>query len=546
MTALLNERSLKLAPLPAAKLNFLPPVGKTTGKRERIQERDESDEERTTGARSAIRPRKGGMRREGENNSLALVGVGGAVVLGVLALMAFSGSGGRAPVKPAEKPRANVEVASETTSTPELPAQPRPPKKTEADTAAEIAKIRELELKPAGVDNHGPDDVPAKPVVIPRLTAKQYMTAAMQDLSAGRRTAEAHENLVNALLQDERYPLALFEMARQLELDGDAVAACDFYRRAAVELARREEDDSQYNALRTAVMEKLEAFNRYGNEYTALLEEHARAITKIAAAYHDPATATAAQESADLLKLNDLLPADKRPKIEKVEVAAVKQMMSKPDPGPAKTEAVKPPEPVKPPPVETVTPPPATGVPLDVERALKAAGWTRVSGNWRKVSGEVYEVTDGKLEADKLSGQATVFVHDKGSTGSMKFVVRNCHFRRDYGTPMGGGGGGGGPDRYCTGYGVTVKDYEFKIYSPYTSSNRAEDYYPWMDHKVQGVGQRMLVRISCEEGPKSARLEILLNEKREKLNNYAIDKQGPFLLEVNGTMTIESPKAAGK
>src|SRR5262249_48332578 len=106
----------------------------------------------------------------------------------------------------------------------------------------------------------------------------------------------------------------------------------------------------------------------------------------------------------------------------------------------------------------------ATAVPLEVERALKAAGWTSITGTWKKKSDGVYEVTDGKLEATKVNGGIKLMV-DQGGSGSVSVMVRNA--QKDPSKNKGVIPSMPGSMIMGTGFGVTISnDLTCKVYTP--------------------------------------------------------------------------------
>src|SRR5947208_15498874 len=78
-----------------------------------------------------------------------------------------------------------------------------------------------------------------------------------------------------------------------------------------------------------------------------------------------------------------------------------------------------------------------------------------------------------------------------------------------------------------------------KIYTPYNYSGLL--YRPYVDREV-GIPDALpksQFLITVADG----NLEIMVNGKREHRSNYKITKDGPFVIEIDGTMTIESPQA---
>jgi hypothetical protein len=177
-------------------------------------------------------------------------------------------------------------------------------------------------------------------------------------------------------------------------------------------------------------------------------------------------------------------------------------------------------------------------VPLEIERTLKAAGWTSISGTWKKKSDGVYEVTDGKLEATKVNGGIKLMV-DQGGSGSVSIMVRNG--QKDLSKNKGMFGSSLGSMTMGTGFGVTIgNDLSCKVFVP-QSFGMGDINYSFLEHTTNLANlpkHEVLITV------KDSELHMVVDGKKEK-NSYAkISKDGPFTVEVKGTMTIEDPKAA--
>ena len=201
-------------------------------------------------------------------------------------------------------------------------------------------------------------------------------------------------------------------------------------------------------------------------------------------------------------------------------------------------------------PVTTVLPP-------DVERALKAAGWTTITGVWKKKTEGVYEVTDGKLETAKVNGALQFTV---SGPGKVTAFVRNDN-RDPWVHSIGGGGNGSGGSgasssdagfghfQWPSGYGVSISDRECKAYTPQGGWANNNDYYPGYDHTTNLAAtpkHQVLITVQDKENGKSTALTALVDGKKEVNCNYKLNKDGPFTIEVKGTVILEDPKAAGQ
>jgi hypothetical protein len=157
------------------------------------------------------------------------------------------------------------------------------------------------------------------------------------------------------------------------------------------------------------------------------------------------------------------------------------------------------------------------------EAALKADGWTTVTGNWKKKAERVYEVTDGKLEAKKTNGLIQAVVHR--GTGSIKICVRN-----------------GFDDPEYTGFGVILSGSNCRVVTPYMGDDiertRFTPYLEKTSKLTAGLAKdEVIIQIL------DSKLQIMVDGKREKLANYKISQKGPFVIEVSGTAIIEFPIA---
>ncbi|HYF51565.1 MAG TPA: hypothetical protein VEJ63_19280 [Planctomycetota bacterium] len=331
---------------------------------------------------------------------------------------------------------------------------------------------------------------------------------------ASGKTEKAKEVFFKALAHDVDYPIALHELGKIFETEGKNAIAADFLAKASVEFAKGEKSNPAWSGKRADATRRLKVLNPYAAQYVGAMEEYAADLGKIAKKSPDSLTAEEALRRVDVLMLPSVLPADKLPKIDRPASA---------DP---KTKRVVGRDGIREKTAKTEIAP-------EVERTLKAAGWTKITGVWKKVAENKYEVTDGKLECAKLNGAVQVFYH-KGSTGTVRAYVRadnkESEWESDWDWKWS-----------ATGYGLVLKGQNAKIYSP---SQFGSTYSPYLDHEVAlpEAQNKHLMLVQIQE----KRLEITLNTKREKLAEYPIAKEGVFTIIIEGTATIEDPKAAGQ
>jgi len=337
------------------------------------------------------------------------------------------------------------------------------------------------------------------------------------DLLNRGRTDKARETFFKALAHDENCPVALYELGKLFEVEGQNAKAADFLNRAVTEFGKAEKNTPAWSGKKMDAMRRLKTLNPFAAQFTYLLEEYSTELAKVARKYPDTLTIEEAARRVDTLEMASYLPDDKLPSLPKV---MVKKSNSTGSPSESGKVSIAP----------------------DVERALKASGWTSITGTWKKVGEGRYEVTDGKLECAKTNGAVAVSVV-AGGAGSLKVLVRDGHTAKDLGF---GSDSIKTSDRYCSGYGVWFKDGGAKLFIPSGGWTSGEEYYPYQDRVIPMPGAgKWSVLITCADTEKATRLEVTINGKRESLTNYRLKRTGPMVVEISGTLTIESPKAGG-
>ena len=355
------------------------------------------------------------------------------------------------------------------------------------------------------------------------------LAQAAAGFAKAERMEEAKLYYYKALFLDENCGDALYELAPLLAKSGDTVNALNFYVRANQELKKLGDPLSKVKA--TDCDKQILKLSPYASQFNATMADYAQDLGKIAAKANDSVTLEVAQERVSTLNLPQLVPGDKLPQSLRDLAKAAKD--ARKDKEMAKQRS----------PFERDSKPPPAQLTPDVERALKAAGWTTITGKWVKKSEGVYEVTDGKVEAAVANGAMQVIVQ-KGGTGVVRAFVRA--YRRDW---------IGDPDFKSassvrdassnpSGFGYIVKDGEAKQYI--ATGN-------WMDEENTNAPD-LDKTITLGAAPKNSftmmvngdKYECSVNGGSSRKTTMKISHEGPFQVNVVGTMTIELPRAAGQ
>jgi len=344
------------------------------------------------------------------------------------------------------------------------------------------------------------------------------LASAAAKLASDAKFEKARELCFKALANDEDCAEALFELGKIYERDGKFTAAGEFFVRAAREFGAGEAATPAFASRRLEAETRIKKLDPYAARFTTLLADYTAELNAITRKSTDAFTQDEACDRADALKLRTVLSPDKAPKFDRPTVAAV-PVKRPPEDGVSRMVS------------RVIKPAAPTNVPPDVERALKAAGWTTITGSWKKRSEGVYEVTDGKLETPKVNGAIQVIVH-KGGTGSVKAMVRNN--QEEYLSSF---------YSYGSGFGYIVEGAGAKMFTP-SGGYSNNKFYSNMEREdaLSDAAPKNIVMVTVDEG----KVEYFLNAVKKKSVNYQIAKSGPFVIHVEGSMVIESPQAKGQ
>jgi hypothetical protein len=346
--------------------------------------------------------------------------------------------------------------------------------------------------------------------------------ASAAKLAGDGKTDKAKELCYKALANDEDCPEALYELGKIFEKEGKATAAGDFLFRAARQFAKDEGANPTFASKRLDAERRVKSLNPYATRYAEAMTEYSMSLGTITKKTPDSMTAEEALDRVTILQLANVVPPEKLPNIEKPALKTpektVKHVID--------DEGF----------IRTVKKEVVNSIPPDVERALKANGWATVTGTWKKKEGAVYEVTDGKLETPKTNGALQILV-PKGNTGKIRIMVRD--------KPTSSGGIVYSSSYSSTGYGFMVEGAVAKLYSAsggYFYSTSSGIYRPYFERDIALPLPKNKILIQITGG----KLEMYVNDKREHNSNYKLNPDGPFVIEVDGTCTIEDPRAAGQ
>ncbi len=349
--------------------------------------------------------------------------------------------------------------------------------------------------------------------------AKGLADSAAEFKKAGK-LDQAKLYYFKALFHDDGCGDALYQLGQIYEAEDDKTNALNFFVRANQEfgkggdpVARAKGKDCDKHILK---------LSPYTTQFNTAMEEYATELGKIAAKNTDSVTLEEAQSKVTTLNLPLYVSADRMPdslkNLAKPKVAAKTPATSR---RPWDNSEEK---------------PVVSNVPPDVERALKAAGWTTITGTWKKKSEGVYEVTDGKCEAKIVNGVMQLTV-PKGGSGTIRMFCRNANneFVSDMMSQR-------ESSHYATGFGYIIKGDEAKQYAPTGGWTDGENNnMPDVDKTIPLALPKNRFTVMVTDN----KLELTVNDSSPRKTNARITHDGPFTIQVVGTMTIEMPQTKG-
>jgi len=341
------------------------------------------------------------------------------------------------------------------------------------------------------------------------------------------RAEEAKLYYYKSLFHDSNCATALYALAKSYETANDNVNALNFFVRAGQEFNKNAAADPTARAKAKDCEKHILLLSPYTTQFNKMIEDYTLELGKIAAKNQDTLTQEEAGTKVTSLNLTTLVSPDKMP--ESLKDLAL-----------AKEKKAEQPRSRRFPMMGDSSPPPAAVMAPDVERALKAAGWTTIAGTIKKKSDGVYEITDGKLEAANANG-AMQFIVQKGGTGTVRAFVRAS--RNEFiGDPDLGGATSKFAGSFPSGFGWIIKDTEAKQYTANGGWTDGENNnIPELDKTLPLAGPKTMFSISVQDN----KLELSVNGASPRKMNNRITHEGPMQIVVTGTMVIEQPQTKG-
>ncbi len=356
-------------------------------------------------------------------------------------------------------------------------------------------------------------------------------------LVAKGNVSQAKDMFYKALANDENCPEAIFELAKIFEKENAATSAGDFYQRAFILMAQ--ENKPTTIAKRAEAERRVKALNPFAPRISAIFEDYADSLDKLVKKVPDSVTLDATVARVDELKMASIVQADKMPKFYAGAHAkkVADQVAASHPPTTTRSGFSSIDSPAK----------PVNNVPPDVERELKALGWTIITGTWVKKSTGVYEATNGKLEAAKVVGGVDVLVHKIASSASVRAAVRNeSSSSSDSSIVHSSSSFFSGSD--YAGFGVTVRSKDARLSGPaiaggfmMTNGNKYEPSSIRTETLPDAASKTHVTTTITDDT-----LELSVNEKKSfRFKDAKMPKVGSFMIQINGTATIENPRCVG-
>ena len=363
-----------------------------------------------------------------------------------------------------------------------------------------------------------------------RVLANALAAAGAAHAAKGN-TAQAKEMFFKALANDDACPDAVFELAKIFDKEGSSSAG-DFYQRASVLLAQ---DAKPANAAkRSEALARVKALNPFAPRFSSVFEDYSQELDKIVKKNNDTLTQESALEQVNALKLSSILAPDKMPKFyaaalaEKEKAGKEKKAATASSSRPFSSSSMH---------EKTGTTAP------DVEKELKALGWTIIKGAFVKKGPGIYEATDARLEAPKVNGAIDFTIVKDGSSGSLKATARSS-FGSESDTTSGSFYSYSMP-----GFGFNYSNKSYRIYGPsmngfFSSSSSNNTVEPTsLGNYPMPETPKVHFLMTVSEGA----FEFIVNEKRnQKANHNKTPKTGPFVIDIYGTVILESPRCMGQ
>lgn len=386
------------------------------------------------------------------------------------------------------------------------------PKNT--DTATGETKV----IAAARVDTPADETPIARPAAPQRPVDSATATAlamAAGKLAEGGKLEQARENLYKSLAHDPNCGEALYELGKLFEKDGQLTAAGNFLALASRELLRVETDNPAAATKRKDADRRVLALNPAAAQMRQAMADYSDELAQITRKLNDALTHDEVSDRIQSLSLERYVGTEKLPKTPNRTMAAASKPAGSGSSSSFSSARSR----------EVAASP-------DIEKALKAAGWQTVTGSWKKISDNVYEVTDGRLEAKFKNGLMQAVIHNtQTSKGTVRMLVRNGHGSSSYSSSL---------YTYDSGYGLSIDKTDAVSLIPYGLTGSR--FIPIQD---KGFKLDYPTKNQCMVTVTGTALEFHVNGKRVHKSNYTISDEGPFIIELKGTVTIENPQVKG-
>lgn len=314
--------------------------------------------------------------------------------------------------------------------------------------------------------------------------------------------AKAKDLFIKALAHDDTCPIALYELGKMFDAEGNSSAASDFISRALLELTNS--GKPEYESKIKDAKFKMQKLNPQSEELTVMMEAYAQELGEVVKKSPDSLTVQEIAKRIKSLNLASIVQASKLPELPKPSSSFVSKIKKE-------KQNLK------------------SSLPIDVEREMKIAGWASIDGTWKKKAENTYEVTDGHLESAGPNGMIHLYF-EKSDQGILKVLARNSYGR---------------PPRtfdgiiYGSGFGMELQNMTCHIFTPQAQIPASREYWPCQESETQ-LKEIPLHEVSVKMN--GSNFEIIIDSRVAKKCNYKVSENGAFMVTFKGTWVIKGPQ----